>query len=216
MMPSNHLILCHPLLLLPSIFANSRVFSNESALCIKWPRYWRLSINPFKEYSGLISFKIAWFDLLAIQETLKNLLQLHISRHICKSEAIVVSPGIRSFGNCLYDLSMQWPGLGRNEREEGVSSPSAVPGPASPRKLLETHALELYPRTAEWETSSAQQSAWQRAIHTVTLCANTWEPLLSILSISEWHGGGSRHPADSNMFPSRTHLPVIECLLFPR
>ena len=75
-MPSNHLILCHPLLLLPSIFPRIRVFSNESVLCIRWPKYWCFSfiISPSNEYSELISFKIDWFDFLAVQRTLKNLL----------------------------------------------------------------------------------------------------------------------------------------------
>ena len=74
--PSNHLILCRPLLLLPSIFPSMRVFSNESALCIRWPKYWSFSfsISPSNEYSGLIFFRIDWFDLLAVQGTLKNLL----------------------------------------------------------------------------------------------------------------------------------------------
>ena len=79
-MPSNHLILCHPLFLLPSIFPNFRVFCNESALCIKWPRYWSFSISPSNEHSGLISFRIDWLDLLAVQGTLKNLLQHHSSK----------------------------------------------------------------------------------------------------------------------------------------
>ena len=70
-MPSNHLILCHPLLLLPSIFPSIRVFSNESVL-IRWPKYWSFSISPSSEYSGLISFRIDWFDLLAVQRTLKT------------------------------------------------------------------------------------------------------------------------------------------------
>ena len=69
-MPSNHLILCRPLLLLPSIFPSIRVFSKESVLHIRWPKYWTFSISPSNEYSGLISFKIDWFDLLAVQETL--------------------------------------------------------------------------------------------------------------------------------------------------
>ena len=81
-MPSNHLILCHPLLLLPSIFPSIKVFSNESALCIRWPKYWcfSFSIRPSNEYSGLISFRMYWFDLLAVQETLKSLLQHHSSK----------------------------------------------------------------------------------------------------------------------------------------
>ena len=75
-MPCNHLILCHPCLL-PSILPSIRVFSNESALCIRWPKYWSFSISPSNEYSGLISFRIDWFDLPAVQGTLKSLLQHH-------------------------------------------------------------------------------------------------------------------------------------------
>ena len=81
-MPSNHFILCHPLLLLPSICPSIRVFSNESVLCIRWPKYWNFSfsISPLKEYSGLVSFRIDWFYLLAVQGTLKSLLQHHNSK----------------------------------------------------------------------------------------------------------------------------------------
>ena len=81
-MPSNHLILCHPLLLLPLIFPSIRVFSNESVLHIRWPKYWSFSFNisPSNEHSGLISFRIQWFDLFAFQGTLKSLLQHHSSK----------------------------------------------------------------------------------------------------------------------------------------
>ena len=79
-MPFDHLILCHPLLLLPPIFPSIRVFSNESVLRIRWPKYWSFSINPSNEYSGLISIKIDRFDLLAVQGTLKGLLQHHSSK----------------------------------------------------------------------------------------------------------------------------------------
>ena len=81
-MPSNHLILCHSLLLLPSIFPSIRVFSNELALYIRWPKYWSLSfsISPSNEYSGLISFRIDWLDFLVVQGTLKSLLQHHSSK----------------------------------------------------------------------------------------------------------------------------------------
>ena len=80
--PSNHLILCHPLLLLPSIFPGVRLFSNESVLHIRWPKYWSFSssITPSNEYSGLISFRMDWLDLLAVQGTLKSLLQHHSSK----------------------------------------------------------------------------------------------------------------------------------------
>ena len=81
-MTPNHLILCHPLLLLPSIFPNIRVFSNESVLCIRWPKYcgFSFSISPSNEYSGLISFRMDWLDLLAVQGTLKSLLQHRSSK----------------------------------------------------------------------------------------------------------------------------------------
>ena len=81
-MPSNHLILCRPRLLLPSIFPSIRIFSNESVFSIRWPKYWSFSfiISPSNEYSGLISFRNDWFDLLAVQGTLKSLLQHHSSK----------------------------------------------------------------------------------------------------------------------------------------
>ena len=82
MMPSNHLILCRPLLLLPSVFPSIRVFSNESTLHMKWPKYWSFSfsISTSKEHQGLISFRMDWLDLLAVQGTLKSLLQHHSSK----------------------------------------------------------------------------------------------------------------------------------------
>ena len=81
-MPSNHLILCHSLLLLPSIFSSIRIFSDESVLCIRWSKYWSFSysISPSSEYSGLISFRMGWLDLLAVQGTLKSFLQHHSSK----------------------------------------------------------------------------------------------------------------------------------------
>ena len=82
-MPSKHLILCHSLLLLPSIFPNIRAFSSESVLCIRWPKYWSFSFNisPSNEHPGLISLRMDWLDLLAVQGTLKSLLQHHSSKH---------------------------------------------------------------------------------------------------------------------------------------
>ena len=92
-MPSNHLILCRPLLLLPSIFPSIRVFSNESALRIRWPKYWSFSFNisPSNEHPGLISFRMDWLDLLAVQWTLKSLLQHHSSKaSICQHSAFFI------------------------------------------------------------------------------------------------------------------------------
>ena len=92
-MPSNHLILCCPLLLLPSIFTSIRVFSNESALCIRWPKYWSFSFNisPSNEHPGLFSFRMDWLDLLAVQGTLKSLLQHHSSKaSILQCSAFVI------------------------------------------------------------------------------------------------------------------------------
>ena len=92
-MPCNHLILCHFLLLPPSIFPSFRVFSNESVLCIRWPKYWSFSfsISPSSDYSGLISFWMDWFDLLAVQGTLKSLLQHH------SLEASILRPTLSHF-----------------------------------------------------------------------------------------------------------------------
>ena len=98
-MPSNHLIFCCPLLLLPSIFPSIRVFSKESVLCIRWPKYWSFifSISPSNEYSGLISFKIDWLDLLAVQGTLKSLLQHHSSKaSSLQCSAFFYSPSLTS------------------------------------------------------------------------------------------------------------------------
>ena len=93
-MPSNRLILCHPLLLLPSIFPSIRVFTNESALHIRWPKYWSFSfsISPSNEHPGLISFRMDWLDLLAVQGTLKSLLQHHSSKAsvLCCSALFIV------------------------------------------------------------------------------------------------------------------------------
>ena len=98
-MPSNHLILCHPLLLPPSIFHSIRVFSNESVLRIRWPKYWNfsLSISSSNEYSGLISFRMDWLDLLAVQGTLKSPLQYYRSKaSILQCFSFLYSPTLTS------------------------------------------------------------------------------------------------------------------------
>ena len=97
-MPSNHLILCHPLLLLPSIFPGIRIFSNESALCIRWPKDWSFSFNisNSNEHPGLISLRTDWLDLLAVQGTLKSLLQLHTSKASILQHSFLHSPTLTS------------------------------------------------------------------------------------------------------------------------
>ena len=107
MMPSNHLILCRPLLLLPSIFPSIRVFSNESVLLIRWPKYWSFSFNisPFNEHPRLISFRMDWLDRLVVQGTLKSLLQRHSSKTLIPQHSvlfIVQLSYINSFVNAYY------------------------------------------------------------------------------------------------------------------
>ena len=109
--PSNHLILCHPLLLLSSIFPSITVFSNESILRISWPKYWSFSfsISPFNEYSELIAFRIDWLDLLTVQGTLKSLLQHHSSKaSILQHSAFFFGPTLTSIHNYWKNNSFGW------------------------------------------------------------------------------------------------------------
>ena len=116
-MPSNHLILCHSLLLLPSIFFGIRVFLNELALLMRWPKYWSFSISPANEYSGLISFRIDWLDLLAVQGTLKSFLQHHcsISPWGLIFQQMNLGRGItawtKTFPHSFCRWSLSWPGF---------------------------------------------------------------------------------------------------------
>ena len=96
MMLFNHLIFCHPLFLLPSVFHSLRIFSSESVLPIRWPKHWSFIISPSDEYSGLISFRVDWFDLFAVQGTLKNLLQHHNLRHQPLALSILYGPILTS------------------------------------------------------------------------------------------------------------------------
>ena len=114
-MPSNHLILCHPLLLLPSVFPSIRIFSSESALPIRWPKYlwsFSFSINPCSEYSGLISFRMDWFDLLAVQGTLKSLPQHHSSKaSILRCSVLFMIQLFISVHDYWRNHSFNWMGL---------------------------------------------------------------------------------------------------------
>ena len=117
MMPSNHLIPCHPLLLLPSIFLSIRFFSSKWALCIRWPKYWSFSfsVSPSNEYSGLISFRTDRFDLLVVQGTLKSLLQHHSSKaSILQLSAFFISPTIISIMTTGKTIAlMRWTFVGK-------------------------------------------------------------------------------------------------------
>ena len=108
--PYNHLTLCHHLLLLPSIFPSIKVFFNESVLHIRWPKYWSFSfsISPSNEYSGLISFRIDWFDFLAVQGILKSLLQHHISKASTLWHSAFFSPTLTSIPDCWKSLSFDY------------------------------------------------------------------------------------------------------------
>ena len=111
-MPSNHLILCRPLLLLPSIFPSSRIFSNETVLHIRWPKCWSFSfsISPSNEYSGLISFRMDWLDLLAVQGTLRSLLQHHSSKaSVLQSSAFFIVTYFICRSLYLFTASVHFP-----------------------------------------------------------------------------------------------------------
>ena len=120
-MPSNHLILCRPLLLLPSVFLSIRVFSNDLALRIRWPQYWsfRFSISPSNEYSGLIFFGIDWFDLLAVQGTLKSLLQYHHSKTFSSIGTFYLGLLKQKHLNTSVDILMEYE-VGRNHLTPGT------------------------------------------------------------------------------------------------
>ena len=128
-MPSNHLLLCRPLLLLPSIFPSVRVFSNELAIRIRWPKYWRFSfsISPSNENAELMSFRIDWFDFLAVQGTLKSLLQHHIWKaSIVQRSAFLKVPWSRKWGNThssILAFRIPWreePGLLQSKRLQRI------------------------------------------------------------------------------------------------
>ena len=143
-MPPNHLILCRPLLLLPSIFPNIRVFSNESALCIRWPKHWSFSFNisPSSEHPGLISLRMCWLDLLAVQGTLKSLFQYYSSKasilqrsvflivelshpYMTTGKTIALTAAAKLLQSCLT----------LSDPRDGSSSGSAVPGIPQARTL---------------------------------------------------------------------------------
>ena len=175
-MSSNHLILCHPLLLLPSIFPSIRVFSNESALCIRWPKYWSFSFNigPSNEHPGLISFRMDWLALLAVQGTLKSLLQHHNSKTLilrCSALFIVqlshpymttgktialtrrtfVGKAMSLFFNMLSRLVITFLPRSKSLLISWLQSPSAMI--LEPRKIV-SHCFHCFPMYLPWSNGT--------------------------------------------------------------
>ena len=163
-MPSNHLILCHPLLLLPSIFPSIRVFSNDSALCIRWPEYWSFSfnINPSNEHSGLISFRMDSLDLLAVQGTLKSFLQHHSSKasilrcsafftvqlsHPCMTTGKTIALTRWNFFGKVMSLFFNIRSRSKCLLISWLQSPSAVI--LEPRKIV-SHSFHCFPIYLPW------------------------------------------------------------------
>ena len=147
-MPSSHLILCHPLLILPSIFPSIRVFSNESILCMRWPKYWSFSfsISPSNEHPGLISFMMDWLDLLAVQGTLKSLLQHHSSMQSVYPDKVPCT--IKTFHSILsfqydYYLSSSSDKLHKKFSILTVSSSSSSSHASSPGHLHDFFCMNL-------------------------------------------------------------------------
>ena len=144
-MPSNHLILCHPLLLLPSICPSIRVFSNESALPIRWPKYWSFSFNvtPSNEHPGLISFRMDWLDLLAAQGTFKSLFQHHSSKaSILDWKLQFLFPFLLCFSQVFALLSLLLLLFSRSVLSDSVTPWTAihqVPSPSASPELAQTH-----------------------------------------------------------------------------
>ena len=139
-MPSNHLILCHPFLLPPSIFPSIRVFSNESALHMRWPKYWSFSfsISPSNEYSGLISFRMDWLDLLAVQGTLKSLLQHHSSKaSILRCSAFFIVQFSHPHTTTGKTIALTW------DKSHAASKPQGFPAKGVPRHVLGSHRVRI-------------------------------------------------------------------------
>ena len=177
-MPSNHLILCHPLLLPPSIFPSIGDFSNESVLCIRWPKYWSLSfsISPSNEYSGLISFRIDWLALLAVQGTLKSLLQHHSSKaSILREAGLPESKGpCCSRGPCGSSrISALCPSHRALPQDPFVFPEAAIPSLSKPSMPAPTPALpEPFLPCPQVSTSMFKQNWLPPPTH-ITRCAET-------------------------------------------
>ena len=166
-MPSNYLIFCHPLLL-PSIFRSIRVFSNESALSIRWPKYWSFSfsISPSNEYSELISFRMDWLDLLAVQETLKSLLQHHSSKASILWHSYPYMTTGKTIALTRRTFSKRDPGLDGKESTCNAGDPVWSLGLEGPLEEMATHSISCLENPMNRET-------WWATVHGVTK-SQTW------------------------------------------
>ena len=156
-MPSNHLILCRPLLLLPSIFPSIRVFFNESALHIRWPKYWSFSfsISPSNEHPGLISFRMDWLNLLAVQGTLKSLLQHHSSKEsILRCSAFFIVQRSHPYMTTGKTIGKQWVSSAPPWTCPGAFSP-VTPGRSLPCALSATYHLGTTLRCMFWKIKNS-------------------------------------------------------------
>ena len=172
-MPSNHLNLCCPLLLLPSIFPSSRVFSNELALCIRWPKYWTFSISSSNEYSRLTSFRIYWFDLLAVQGPLKSLLQHHnLKASILKEQGISLMRG-----EVMSQAWNQWRSLLHPFHWLEFSY---VVTPIGKREWGVTMSFRVMRRSQIWGEVASQSLPWQFYSNTSSQWSLLWTPFTKL------------------------------------
>ena len=183
MISSNHLILCCPLLLLPSVFPSIMVFSHESALCIRWPKDWSFSLSPSNEYSGLISCRIDWFDLLAIQGTLKSLLQHHSWSPLCHPSSTwspdVVSKA-QSIWPCISLLCyLLWP--------SGQSSNSLTSHTGQLDRVIRISALASEgPGSESWPCLSTAVWFYRSHSASLTLVSSLFSLSRILLSACPW------------------------------
>ena len=178
-MPSNHLILCRPLLLLPSILPSIRGFSNESALCIRWPKYWSCSfkISPTNEHPGLISFKMDWLDLLAVQGTLKSLLQHHRSKASILWCSAFFIPGLKGPPLPIELPAHRAPGLRPSPAHPTSRVPSPhlqSPRPPGPHRLPQRWLAGAWGHTA----GRGPKRSWVRARQDWE--GGRWDPLSGV------------------------------------
>ena len=175
-MPSNYLILCLPLLLLPSIFPSIRVFSNESVLHIRWPKYWSFSFNisPSNEYSGLISFRMDWLDLLAVQGTLKSLIQHHSSKaSILQHSAFFYSPSLTSIHD-MTSIHLIWQNNPKSHSWRNISLLSATFQSISDWQVTVSLLSSIQTANSCWIINKSKRVPEKHLLLPYWLCQSLW------------------------------------------